>query len=374
MTWWVEARSEDLVAFMRRHEWERVRRFDYAEAWRHKRHEYDVLLPTDKDVSDYDALVARALSALQQTHGFESATLRNRIEQSNFDIVELRDDRDSPHGTTSLRQGRALLATAESVWRDSARHTIQNLPSTASSSDIPAPRPTLPTFMNQVHFGQTERGSFVIRTMTRLPPLSERLLIEEVERPFARRVTMRAQRITSALVDAVVSPQGERNIAFLQAAREGASPKLCDDLVKTLGETETMAIDVNLSWASTHSEKSEVGFRFERSAAEALSIGAAIIRAQSIPAQQQGIKGWVTDLHHVPGAADRRITVDTRVSGRRRKAHIQLSEADYDKAVLAHQNDAIIFCYGTLVDRGNRLYLEDVSSVSLGVNEALDLE
>ncbi|MEJ0035503.1 MAG: hypothetical protein WDO68_05400 [Gammaproteobacteria bacterium] len=147
-------------------------------------------------------------------------------------------------------------------------------------------------YMRNVRMGQTERGSFVLTALSRVPPrlaTSAQLEDSAAERPFERRVTEQlAIALNYASTAALAAITTSSLAAFDAAVDHGVSADLCEAIAR-LGASESAwgDVEIAISWASSHPGNRALPIRslFAADTAPILQEAARIFRSGRPPAE-----------------------------------------------------------------------------------------
>ena len=176
------------------------------------------------------------LEVLNDLSGPPSDVLRLRVSAPDATLGNLPLD----EGLQLLRGGRdMLLSAACSTVRPQAFHPEMSL---KQPND----------FIKNCRLGQTERGSFVATIITPVPPsLRQETLpgvdgFEDVQEPFARRVTTRLMGSLDIVDDAV---RTARLDPILDGIENGVSANLCEAMVAMRPEGDQSRLDIAMSWS-----------------------------------------------------------------------------------------------------------------------------
>ena len=215
--------------------------------------------------------------------------------------------------------------------------------------------------MRQVHLGQTEQGSYVVTLLTPVvpPPMGRAALFDSAadDAPFGRRMTQRLIEALTAAREATERTSAGDADAFPEAVARGASANLCD-AVATLIEPFG-GIDVGLTWARTWpAETARETVRFGAFDAPILREAARRFRAWE-PKPEVSLIGRIQRLKRDDREADGTITLRTYVDRRVVSVAAVLDQSNYDRAIQAHKNDAVVVMTGDLERFGRQWRLRD---------------
>jgi hypothetical protein len=230
--------------------------------------------------------------------------------------------------------------------------------------------------MKRVLAGPTFEGSYVMSVLVPIPPrlssTEDGVLFEDADEtsltnaPFERQVTRfmhQALRAThTAVLEAQTSDVGID--AFVSRETQGISANLCDALVAFGGQNDR-EFDIEFGWAIDRPFAIDPEpIRFPSDFVPVLREASRDLRAR-IPETDIAIRGNVVRLHRESNLGGGEVTVagvivDDEME-RSLKVVAQLAEAEYEDAISAHQTFLDVELVGSLIRRGNRTYLQNIS-------------
>jgi hypothetical protein len=349
--------------YLRTHGWESTERFHgQPTLWRLPGNDgtYEVIAPSSKDTGDFRQRVSELLRTLAIAEDRSPADVLRDISTQAFDIQYYRTEPDSPPGTAPLRDAADKYAAVSSLY-------------SASAVSLEDPRPVHPArrpartqnLMKQVLAGPTSEGSYVISVWTPIPPRltqdEDSVLFETNDEPYERRATVQLHRALSAVRSAI--DDGAEIDTFIDRAAHGVSANLCESLVLLSGDAAASPFDVRFTWALDRPVRiAEPVIRFGRDDFRVLKSAAQDLRALQ-PEQDVRLRGNVVRLEHDatlgPGVITIAGVASDDPSERMRRVYVTLEQADYDRAVNAHQQFLEVEVTGSLTQRGTRSNLSD---------------
>ena len=215
--------------------------------------------------------------------------------------------------------------------------------------------------------GQTERGSYVVTIMSRVPPALDEVA-HDVQEPYERRVTKSLVSGLNHVHTAAVEAAGSGSMdAFREAIDQGVSANLCDAIVGVAGGVDaTRSVEISLSWSRTWPERDGGQHRILFQADEIpLIYEAGRVLRESSPIEEFEVEGSVIALDRPAGRDIGTVTVLGFVDERPRRIWMELRDADYHIAVQAHDQRAPISCVGDLLREGRTFSLQQPRHVRL---------
>src|ERR1700733_2744846 len=182
---------------------------------------------TTPTVDDDSVDVIQALAVAERRPLFE---VLNELSGPPSDVLRLRvSAADATLGNLPLDEGLQLLRGGRDMLLSAACSTIRPQ---AFHPEMSLKQPN--EFIKNCRLGQTERGSFVATIITPVPPsLRQETLtgfdeVEDIEEPFARRVTTRLMGSLEIVDDAV---RTARLDPILGGIENGVSANLCEAMI-----------------------------------------------------------------------------------------------------------------------------------------------
>lgn len=351
---WVEAR--DPVAGRRRFSiWRKV---DESGS------DAELLVPAP-ELRDYPLRVSEVLQELERLEQRSQLAILTDLSLSSDDVVRIHSgDADEADGSVSLDSGRSLIDSAVELMASSALAAVS--PRAFFASRRPK---AVVDYMRGVRMGQTERGSFVVTILSRVPPqltdpqqslFSDGSVEQEPEvAPFQRQVTTTLatalDRMHGAVADAAA--RGEISV-FREAVAAGVSANLCDAVAGLAGDpTRPADLSIALSWSPSRPLGTAITSRisFPADAVPILREAARLLK-ESAPREDFVVEGFVVKLERQNERAPGTVTVSGFVDGEPRVIHVTLEPADYDRAIDAHREVRLVMCTGDLI-KENKLFV-----------------
>ena len=209
--------------------------------------------------------------------------------------------------------------------------------------------------VKQVRLGQTEQGSFVVTLLTPVVPPPIPALFpdpDDLNAPIERRMTRRLVEALTAARQATERTAAGDESAFGDAVASGVSANLCEALVRLI-EPFPM-LDCGVSWARTRPVTVPgTVVRFGRADAALLREAARSLRDR-LPRPDVRLYGFVRLLKRGEADDDGTIGLVADIDGQRQSVTAVLGQLDYERAVQAHGDRALVVLAGDLERMGQR--------------------
>ena len=353
----------DVVAYLRANGWaDAGGRPGVASVWKHPGRGASVMVPLDPTYEDFAATLAEAVKLTAAVEGRDEPAVLEDMRQSGMDVVRVRvRESDAADGTMPLvERAGPLYAGVPDLMAAAASAAVDSRPRFGSSRPAPVAE-----FVRRLRLGQSERGSYVLKVLSPVPPrLGAAVnLLGETDEPFERRAVVmlgRALRAVRAAADeAGVSGRFE---PFERAVRDGVSANLCEALVKIGGAGPGGEMAFHWTWAKTRPNDADVP-REVTLPADRLPLLAEAARQfrATAPVEAVELQGFVVKLQTTTpdGPPAGPVTIHALADGVVRKVVVALSEADHRAAIDAYNRRATVVCTGDLVLQGSQYTLQN---------------
>jgi hypothetical protein len=349
----------DVAAYLRTNGWREVSRLgDKGAVWTRIPAEgeaFEVLLPLRRDVGDFVARMAETLRTLEAVEERSQIEILRDLSSTSADVIRIRAQQfDARDGTVPIEYGVSLVQRAREMLLAAACATVQ------PKSYFPTRKPAQAIeYMDHVRLGQTERGSYVVTLLSRVPPSMEPRkdgqVPLDVEDPFERQVTLTLARALSAVRDAAQEAVITGNFEpFQDAVARGVNANLCEAVAAMAGDgAEVADLEVSLTWSRVRPVEITEPRRIvlPADAIPAIEEAGRIFRASS-PREEFELVGAVIGLRRDEGSDVGIVTVAARVDDNLRKVQVELAGSHYSQAIRAHKEEKLISCIGELVRDG----------------------
>jgi hypothetical protein len=213
-------------------------------------------------------------------------------------------------------------------------------------------------YLRSVRIGQTERGSYVLTVISRVPPMlrSGHLPFEEEpEDPFERKVTRGLADALLAIKQAAEGSAADGSVdAFEAAVPLGVTANLCDAVAGLSSDDDSdRSVEFAFSWSRsrpvTEGQVSSIVLPSDR--VPFVREAGRLLRKRS-PIEDFALQGPVVKLERAEGSPVGWVTVLGIVDNEPKHVRVQLPEREYARAVDAHRNAQAVSCTGRLVREG----------------------
>jgi hypothetical protein len=323
--------------------------------------EYDVTLPAKRDLADYALRMSEVLHTLAEVERRSQLDVLRDIETTTADLVRVRAPRrDTENGTLPLNQAVAFVEFSRDMLLAAACAAIDKRPFFAKRKTQQAM-----DYLGRVRMGQTERGSYVLTILSRVPPelrpAQGTLLPVEPEDPYERLVTLTLMNALEALQRATQDAAvGGDMTSFQKAVLKGVSANLCDAVVGLSAVSPGDGLDIQISWSRTRPVSGETPSRVVLGNDSIPIIEEAARQFREIaPLEDVEIEGFVTRLDRGREATEGDVTIEASLEGNLRRIALRLGTEAYSVAIQAHDERRPVRCTGELVKEGRGCRLRD---------------
>ena len=352
-------RPLELVSYLRASGWRQQQVVpDRSATWvkRNARgEEYELLLPLAR-FQDFPTRISDLLRTLELAEDRSQIEILNDLTSTAADIVRVvSQNPDVADGSIPVDDAVALIEKSRDMMLAAACSVIEH-----RAYYPPRKFGRALDYLRGVRIGQTERGSYIVTILSRVPPaLAE--VDRDVPAPYERQVTQLLasglNHVHTAAVEAAASGSMD---AFRAAINVGVSANLCDAVVGMAGGVDAnRSISMNFSWSRTRPQVNQGPPRVIFQADEIpLIFEAGRILRESTPIEEFEVEGSVIALDRPGGEEVGTVTVLGFVDERPRRIRMQLRDPDYHIAVQAHDQRVPVYCVGELVKEGRTFNLQ----------------
>ena len=311
----------------------------------------EVVIPHTTSLGDYANAVGALVATFAQVIDQDELAVYRALVTADRDVIRIRiRTAGSDDGSLGIDDGvgfvsgarNLLLATACSLGEP---REVYRAGANREANDL----------MKQMRLGQTDQGSFVVTLLTPMIPPAMPMLFPDPDddnAPIARRLTKHlvgALATTRQATERVAEGDGD---AFLEAVTHGVSANLCEALVQLVEPFSSL--DIGVSWACTRSSTIPgAPVRFGRADAPILREAARSFRDRA-PRPDVRLYGFVGRLERAREDEDGTISLTTQIDDQRRSVAAVLEKRDYERALHAHRDRAVVVLTGDLERIGQR--------------------
>ncbi|HEY3398789.1 MAG TPA: hypothetical protein VGM19_14135 [Armatimonadota bacterium] len=359
----------NLAAYMRAFGWQMTRTvYARGSVWTLKGDgdsEFEILLPTNSALRDYEVRLIEALETLGAAHGRPPGEIARDIQLGASDVVRVPLlSAGAEPGTVPIDEGLAGFEYTKEMMLAAACAAVN--PKSYYSSRKPSDASGY--MAKDVRFGQTEHGSYVITVISEVPPPVQppepSMAYLCPEQPFARRVTSTLAHSLNALKQAAENEStSDETDPFADVVSLGVSANLCDAVLGLSGGIEGVDVEVRLAWALARPPASDVPslIRLPRESMSVIERASARLKAMA-PPEVTEVEGIIVKLESDNSQAGGRATIHGTVEGHMRKVRVDLVPADYHEATQAHAEYKLVKCTGEIKLEWRSLVMESPTS------------
>jgi hypothetical protein len=366
----------EVAAYLRSTGWRQVDRLgDRGVVWTFTASNgdgFEILLPLNRDLADFLPRMADVISVLERAERRSQLEIVRDLIAAPADVIRIRAQQpESRDGTIPLDDGVELVQRAREMLLAAACAAVQ------PKAFFPPRKPVeAVAYMEKVRLGQTERGSYVVTLLSRVPPSLEPTKSGQthldVEDPFERRVTQTLARALMAIRKASQDSATTGDFAsFQNAIQAGVSANLCDALAAMAGGSAAAEdLEVNFTWSRLRPLETNEPRRILLSADAIPTIEeAGRIFRETSPRQDFELLGFVIGLQRTDPEQPGRVTISGFVDETARRVTLELTGKDYELAITAHRDRRPIRCLGELVKSGHQFELQNPHHLEFVVDE-----
>jgi len=368
-------RPLDILGYLRAKKWHRAEhREGISSVWLTEAGD-EVLLPLRTDFRDYALRMAELLRTLSDVEDRSQLQVFTDLLLSGADVlrIHLIDD-DLADGTIPVEDYAQTGQGTRDIISAAACAALE------PKAVWPNRKPKEVTdYMQRLRIGQSERGSYVITVISRVPPELEhehtqpclpglQTTEEPAPPPFERRVLTTLVDALQATRQAAEGAAASGHVeAFEEATERGVSANLCEALAGLAGAGDhDRDLDFGFSWSPTrpvptnqicHVTIQQDHVTYARQAGEALR--------SSTPVDDFELAGPIIKLERgpPPESGSGKVTVYADVEGKNRRVTLDLPEDVYRLAVDAHREGHFLHCSGRLAREKKGYALHEPRSV-----------
>ena len=309
----------------------------------------EIIVPRTARLGDYASVVATLIDTFAGVTGQDELSVYRSLATADRDVVCVRAA-ESDDGSVMLNDGVDLIGGARDLLLSAACSLDEPQPVYRAGANREAA-----DLLKQMRLGQTDQGSFVVTLLTPVvPPPMPTLFPDPDDRnaPIERRTTRRLVEAVTAARQATERAAAGDDCAFEEMVASGVSANLCEALVRIIEPFPTL--DVGVSWARTRPVATTgTVARFGRADAALLREAARSLRERA-PRPDVRLHGFVRLLKRGEAEDDGTIRLVTDIDRQRQSVVAVLEQADYERAVQAHEDHALVVLAGDLERTGQR--------------------
>ena len=332
----------------------------------------EVFLPLRSDRSDFSLRMGDLLRTLSVLEDRSQAELLADLFTPHADTIRFRlVDEDLNDGSMPIEDYAHTSQKTRDLLAAAACSAIQ------PRAVLPNRRPDqVLEYLRGVRMGQTERGSYVLKILSPVPPelvMQQKLdlgedTVDDSDPPYARQVTQTLVTGLAKAEAAAASAASDGTIdAFVESVPNGVSANFCEALAGVAEfDDSTRRVEVSFSWSRTRPISSVVSSKVTITPDRVVYLreAARVMRDRS-PVEQFQLAGPVTKLERATSAGAGQVTIGAVIDGQPKRIRVELSESDYSLAIKAHEQGNDLSCHGRLLRQSRSFVLQDPSEVEI---------
>lgn len=322
-------------------------------------------VPQHAEAPDYGRAVSMLIADVARLERRSQLTVVRDVRAASVDIVRIGVEGTSTRdGRIPVEAGRRMYGAARDLLLSAACSVIE--PRQAFPKRKPEEAMSL---LSRARFGQTEVGSFVLTIECAVAPRFQQTLVDDgdPDAPFERKASVRLARAVQATQAAVrESTAAGRIEPFRERANDGVSANLCEAIAEMLDATFAENVWLGFSFASRRPVAAGVPRRvaFPADTSAILHEAAARLRDEaSYPSTE--VLGTVVKLDSTDSSAGGDAVLRIDLDGRIRHVRIRLHTEDYQRAIQAHAERAVVRCLGDLAREGRSFVLRNARDFAI---------
>ncbi|GAB4385415.1 MAG: hypothetical protein Kow0022_11180 [Phycisphaerales bacterium] len=323
--------------------------------------DFEVLLPLRSDLRDFALRMSDLLVVLAKAENRSQLSILSDLLVTGADVIRVRlIDDDLADGSMPIEEYTRTSQKVRDLMMAAACSAIERRPVWHKRKPDKAVN-----YLRNVRVGQTERGSYVLTVISRVPPMlrsGNDQLFGGDEEPYERQVTADLAVALTAVERAAESAAATGSFEdFERAVRVGVSANLCEAIAGlSMDDGPSSTVDFSFSWSRARPARaeqvSEVVIAHDR--VPFVREAARLLRERA-PIDGFELEGPVVKLERSEGAVTGFVTVYALVEDCPRRVRIELPEVEYNQAISAHRDGLDIRCSGRLVREGRGYTLEN---------------
>jgi hypothetical protein len=349
-----------VIAYLQKNGWHQESFIpDKAEIWvlenqAEDKDSVDILLPLNPAFRDFPLRISEILETLEKIEGRSQVEILETLTYQLSDILSIRlNHQDFANGTIPLSNGVNLLRHAKDLMLSAACSTVE------PKKYFERAKPTKAnSFLKELQFGQTKRGSFIITIISPIFGI-QRDSFDDGE-PFERLVVeklVHALETTKYLAENINLNRSNLPDELIQ---QGVSSNLCEALVGIHKSGRGRGLEVNFNFSSSIPTNLSSNIIFTPQIMP--NIARMGTRLKANIDQNIEIRGEVFRLERQHKDQTGSVTLKDEQS---KKIKIELLEPDYRLASQANQERKLVSCRGDLIKEGRTLTLLNPENFSI---------
>lgn len=315
-----------------------------ATVWhRNDSRDAEVVLPLSPEVRDYRQRLDDALRSLAAYEGRDVADVVDDLVGAALNLMSVRVvGQDTADGSIPLEDGVLLIRKAKDLLQAAAMAVYSKRRQFSG-----APPKEAKEYVDSLLLGQTEVGSYIIKVIAPIAPITMAPSDEGESSSLAEQVAHSLVVGLSALSEASGRFQVNNDLTvFDRAVAKGVSANMCDALLGFSGKERDRRFEVKVTAPSGPMfVRDTTTFAFDPADVETLEAASSYYKNDYVLRNRE-IIGSVKHLHRPQVDEVGTVTVQAIVGDSERSVQIELEPEDYHVGVLAHDRKAVVRCRG----------------------------
>lgn len=332
--------------------------------------EFEAFLPLTSDVRDFALRMADVLAVLSKAEDRSQLAVLSDLLATSADVLRVRlADDDLADGSMPIEDHAQTAQKVRDLMMAAACSAIERKPVWHKRKPDQAV-----DYLRGVRVGQTERGSYVFKVISKVPPMlrSETNLFGESDEPYERKVTADLAVALAAVEEATESAASTGEFeSFERSVTQGVSANLCEAIAGlSMDDDTSRAVDFAFSWSRSRPARenqiSRVVIAHDR--VQFIQEAARLLRERA-PIEGFELEGPVIKLERHGNTGPGIATVYGLVEDSPRRVRIELAEEDYNQAIQAHGDGLDVRCGGRLVREGRSYVIKNPAAFTVRAEE-----
>lgn len=333
-----------------------------------------IMLPTDSSFADFGRRFKHAITSLTEQYDWNLGQLAESVATVRADLFFVRVDQSMMDGTIPFRQATKLLENIDQMIKSAALAAYN--PHHSGRGKMPGP---VNDFLNEdLRMGHTKRGSFIITVAARheLPSSVQKevaaitpssRLYKDAEATFTRKVMTTLSTALDATQRHISKQPDFQDLEKIVTA--GVRLPMVEALSDMSSAEGLRGLDMSFDWSHNQPKPKAAPslVKFEVTNLDELNVMSTRLRRKVEP-QEETLVGPVTELRRVEHETTNdeigEIVLRADIDGQIRNVRVELSGADYDVAIRAHQSRRPIIISGMLGKKGRSWTLTGKTTVN----------
>lgn len=339
--------------------WQKTREFgQHGLVYGRAETDTELLLPRSSGLADYARRVHELVHFLGQLEGRTPRAVLRDLSVAEMDLIRVHLPEAHTGPSIPINDAELLLTEARNLLGAAACSV--NTPQRAFRVGR---HKAATSYLDTVHMGQTERGSFIVNLLSPVPPdlvkpAQHGLFPAEPAPPFERQVVRKLNTGLRAARDAVRQADGGGDISgFEDRLHDGVSANLCSAAARLIERGRGLV--VSISWSLNRPEPGgRAETRFTGSDAPVLKEASRVLTGRQ-ERVNESIDGYVFRLARDKSAREGTVTIKTPIDGELTSVKVAFGPQDYHLVSRAHAERQTVSLEGDLRRQGSRWHLHN---------------